>query len=322
MICWGIATNAGMQAQVRALGEAIGAEVEMKDFRVMRPFVWLPNGVFAAGLRRVVVPYLLTRDSERVAGKRPQLVISCGRRSAITAMGLRSRKSFAKTRFIHIQDPYVNPKNFDMVVAMEHDHIAGDNVLHTHFALHSITPEKLEVAAAHFAPFFEAYPKPYVAVLLGGSTNKYKLLPERMREVIANLRAMLVSMSGSLLITVSPRTGKENIDKLKEAFNHEPRVYIYDGTGDNPYMGMLGLASSIVVSNDSVNMMTEAAATGKPLYLLQLPKHDHTKPAMFAEKIKQIGIARLWSASWEHWDYDAGKEMRDLGQTVKQYLLL
>ncbi len=73
-------------------------------------------------------------------------------------MGMRDLAS-AGTQFIHIQDPQAPARHFDLVVAMEHDKITGDNVIKTHFALHSITPEKLAGAAETFAPRFADFPK-------------------------------------------------------------------------------------------------------------------------------------------------------------------
>src|SRR5690606_25413087 len=147
---------------------------------------------------------------------------------------------------------------------MEHDKIAGTNVIKTRFALHSVTKSALAEARARFIPRFLNYPKPHVAVLLGGSTNKYVLGQPGMANVISRLQLLLAQTEGSLLITPSRRTGEGNIAMLKGAFAGEPRVYIYDFTEENPYMGLLALADHIVVTDDSVNMMSEAAATGKP----------------------------------------------------------
>lgn len=313
----GLASSAGMEAQVRALAEALGVNVQMKNIFVRPPFVWLPNRVFAAGLKRFVIPHMLAAESDRIENPLPDLVISCGRRAAMVALGLQPS---IPAKYIHIQDPHIHPRNFNAVVAMRHDAIRGDNVIRTEYALHAVTPEKLQAAVTHFAPLLAPYPRPYVSVLLGGSTNKYVLTPQRFQKTIEQLNAMLNSMPGALLITVSRRTGAANIRLLKEMFAQHHRVYIYDGSGDNPYLALLGAADSIAVTNDSVNMMSEAAATGKPLYLLPLDGHLHTKPSHFAERLLQKGVARLWAGAWESWGYDASHEMKELPQKIKQLL--
>ncbi len=315
MRCWGITPGAaGMVAQVKALALALGVVPEMKEITVKQPWAALPNAIHA----EVLKPWIPRYVSPPLAGERPDLVISCGRRGAIAAMGLRA----PGTRVIHIQDPQCSARHFDLVVAMEHDKIRGDNVITTRFALHSVTPDALEKAKTQFLPYFAAYARPYVSVLLGGSTNKYTLTESAMQGVIAMLKRVLDKTSGSLLITPSRRTGEKNIALLKAAFARNPRVYIYGGTGDNPYMGMLALADYLIVSNDSVNMMTDAYATGKPLYLLPLPGHEGTKPAAFGAGLVRDGIARLAGESLEVWDYPVKDEMVALAGEIKKRLNL
>jgi uncharacterized protein len=317
--CWGITDgSAGMAVQVRALAAALDLKPEMKKVLLKKPFAWLPNVFFTGPLRRLVVPLLIGRGSDPLKPPYPDLVISCGRRAAIVAMGLRSRAS-RQTRFIHILDPHVKPKHFDLIIAMEHDRIMGTNVLKTPFALHGITPEMLTNARERFLSSFMAYPKPYVTVLLGGTTNKYKLTRARMLEVIAALRRLL-GTRGSLLITPSRRTGEENIAMLRQAFAGNPRVYIYDLESENPYLGLLAMADFIVVSNDSVNMMSEAHATDKPLYILPLPGHKNSKPARFAESMIRDGMARPLGDSLERWSVASGYDMMRLANLVRERL--
>jgi mitochondrial fission protein ELM1 len=342
--CWGFAASTGMEMQVRALAEALGMDVQMKEAEVKPPFVWLPNSIYAAGLRKIVIPHLLAEGSDSFLPPWPDVVISCGRRPAMVAMGLKQflpplrgevrrggdatsempptptlplKGGGRRTKFIHIQDPHVSPKHFDVVVAMQHDAITGNNVIKTQYALHTITPEKLLAAQEKFAPIFANYPKPFISVLLGGSTNKYTFTLTAMQELITKLRAIQAATTGTLLITVSRRTGDENTRILKEIFGDNQRVHIYDGIGENPYMGMLALADSIFVTNDSVNMMSEAAATGKPLYILPLAGHAATKPARFADGLIASGVARIWTGSWDRWSYNASDEMQRVADRIR-----
>ncbi len=329
--CWGFAASTGMSMQVRALAESLGMDVQIKDVQVKPPFVWLPNSLYAAGLSRLVIPHFLTEDSDAMHAPWPDVVISCGRRPAMIAMGLKhvilsgakdldssaSPQNNKKTKFIHIQDPHVSPANFDAVVAMNHDRIEGSNVIKAQYALHTITQEKLWAAQQKFQPIFASYPKPYIAVLLGGSTNKYKLTLSAMQDLISRLRLVQAKAAGTLLITISGRTGDINTRILKDVFGDNRRVHIYDGLGENPYMGMLALAESIFVTNDSVNMMSEAAATGKPLFILPFAGHANTKPARFADGLITSGVARLWTGSWDRWSYNAGDEMQRIAEKIR-----
>ncbi len=319
-VCWGFAATTGMEAQVRALAESLEFEVQMKEAEVKPPFVWLPNSVYAAGLDRFVVPNLLAEGSDVLQAPWPDVVISCGRRPAMVALGLRRKMGASAAKFIHIQDPHVSSKHFDAVVAMQHDAISGDNVIKTRFALHTITPEKLWAAQEKFQPIFASYPKPFVSILIGGSTNKYHFTHAAMHELITSLRVIQAKTEGTLLITVSGRTGDENTRILKDVFGDNRRVHIYDGIGQNPYMGMLALAETIFVTNDSVNMMSEVAATGKPLYILPLAGHTNTKPSRFADRLIYDGVARFFTGKIEKWNYDAGNEMKALAVQIRQRL--
>ena len=124
----------------------------------------------------------------------------------------------------------------------------------------------------------------------------------------------------SLLITPSKRTGDDNIAMLRAAFANNIRAYVYDFVEENPYMGLLALADTIIVSDDSVNMMSEAHATGKPLYILPLPGHDETKPARFAQKLIEEKSARKLSKILESWHYEQSVEMQHLAQNIKDLL--
>jgi mitochondrial fission protein ELM1 len=324
MKCWGITDgSAGMEAQVKALGHALGLVPQMKRITVAAPWAWLPNACYASPLKTLLVPYFLAEGKEELAAPYPDLVISCGRKGAMVAMGLRSRIKEGGTKFIHIQDPQVDSRQFDIVVAMEHDHIHGPNVLKTRFALHTITPPLLDKLKSQYAPRFASYPDPKTVVLIGGSTNKYTLTGGAMMRLITTLQSVASHVPGSLLITPSRRTSNDHIDMLKATFAGNERVYIYEGGGENPYLGLLALAQTLIVTNDSVNMMSEAAATGRPLYLLMLEGHVDTKPARFAEALIRDGIARPLTGRLVSWGYhNIGDEMKNLARDVRQRLNL
>ncbi len=282
--CWGITDgSAGMVAQVRSLALAMGLQPELKTISLKKPWSLLPNICYDSPLKSCILPYALC-EPKNITQSCPDIIISCGRKAALVALALKKKNPSLKV--VHIQDPQMSSKHFDVVVAMQHDKITGSNVIKTLFALHSISPEILAAAKEKFTPRFAGYPQPHIAVLLGGSTNKYTLTKERMEVVITDLQEWLAGTKGSLLITPSRRTGAENIASLQQTFAGNKNVYIYDGVEENPYMGLLAVADEIIVTNDSVNMMSEAFATGKPVTILEMEGHENTKPARFAEIIK------------------------------------
>ncbi|MDA0654034.1 MAG: mitochondrial fission ELM1 family protein, partial [Proteobacteria bacterium] len=158
---------------------------------------------------------------------------------------------------------------FDLVVVPRHDRLRGDNVVTTRGALHRVTGERLRRAADEFAADVAALPRPLVAVLVGGDNGVYRLGPDQARDLGSKLGALARSGAG-LAVTPSRRTGASNERILRDALAGLPAV-VWDGGGANPYFGYLGLADAIVVTCDSVSMVSEAVSTGKPVYIFDLP---------------------------------------------------
>ena len=288
-----------MLAQVKGILELLPYDCEIKKVVLDTPWKWLPYSLIPSPFSS------LTEDSDRLTVPWPDVVVSCGRRTIPISIAIK-QASGGRTRSVYIHDPGMAAKHFDLIVAMEHDKCTGDNVIKTRYAIHQLTHQKLEQAANRFVDKFSRYETPLIAVLIGGSTNRYKITTEGMEKLLDKLEQFIVATHGSLLITPSRRTGTENIALLKERFSNIPnQVYIYDPDSEerNPYMAMLALADYIVVTNDSVNMMTEACFTGKPVYILDLPEHYNTKPARFANKLLHDGTVREFDQSLDHWEY-------------------
>lgn len=280
MKAWGLTDgSAGMMAQVRALADSLGVELEEKTVSVKQAWLRFPNKFFDWGLAGF---FPVTQE---VFVAVPELVISCGRKAALVAANMRT--DHPHTKYVHIQDPQMSPKHFDAVVAMAHDKIKGANVIKVPFALHNITAEKLAAARAECMTKFGHLRHPWNTVLIGGSTNKYKFSERAMEKLIAEIE----QIPGSLLITTSRRTGEKNIEALAARLQNNGRVYLYTGKGENPYLGMLACADHVYVTNDSVNMMSEALASGRPVSVLKLQGHKRTKPARFAEKLHAQNIS-------------------------------
>jgi mitochondrial fission protein ELM1 len=73
-----------------------------------------------------------------------------------------------------------------------------------------------------------------------------------------------------MAITPSRRTAPEVVAVLREVLA-PLGAWIWDGAGENPYFGMLALADAIIVTADSVSMVSEAVATAAPVFLVRLP---------------------------------------------------
>jgi len=257
--------SVGMEAQGIAVAEAVGLPFSLKRVRVAGALRWVPARL------QIYLPAARLLQSvsanEPLRAPWPRLVISIGRRSVPIALAVkRVSGAFA----LHIQNPRVPPRLFDLIAAPVHDDFQAPNAIATFGAVHSVTAERLAEAGRRFAPQVEKLPKPHVAVLLGGDSQAFSFPPDAAASFGAKLAALARETGGSLLVTPSRRTRKESIAALETALKDVPHV-IWDGSGDNPYFGFLALGDAIVVTEDSVNMVTEAAGTGKPVYIQSLP---------------------------------------------------
>jgi mitochondrial fission protein ELM1 len=239
-----------------------------------------------------------TQSNDTLEPPWPRLVISIGRRSVPVALAVR-RLSGAYA--LHIQNPRVPAQLFDLVAAPVHDNFEGPNVITTFGAVHGVTPERLAEAGKHFAPRVEHLPHPRIAVLLGGESQAFSFPPEAATGFGAKLAILARETGASLMVTPSRRTRPETLAALCDAIKDTPH-FVWDGTGDNPYFAFLSLADAIVVTEDSVNMVTEAAGTGKPVYVQSLPGRS-TRLSRFHALMRERGATRPFEGQLESWSY-------------------
>jgi hypothetical protein len=293
--CWTITNEfPGMKSQVMGLAEAIGLPTTHKTCKRRWPWGWL-SLPWGNPLNQ------LTTDSDPLSPPWPDLVISCGRRSAPLALAIK-KQSKGKTFCVHIQDPITNRQAFDLIVAPEHDNLQGPNVISTKGALHKVTLQKLIEGAREHEDLFKAFAKPYSTVLLGGATNRYQMPREAMDDLIEKILVIRDLTKGSALVTPSFRTPFRDI--LTKALKGEQNIFLVDLEKVNPYFGMLGVADTIFVTDDSVSMVSEACVTGKPVYILPLLGHGKTKPKEFIQGLVNQGIVRLFQGSIDSWTYE------------------
>ncbi|WP_018881681.1 MULTISPECIES: mitochondrial fission ELM1 family protein [unclassified Thioalkalivibrio] len=293
--CWTLTTGeAGMTSQVRGLAEAVGLPYEHKTVGLRRPWRWMP-GSFVPGVLRG-----LTAGSDALEPPWPRLLISCGRRSAAVAVALK-RASGGAIMTVHVQDPQISPRHFDWVVPPRHDGLAGPNVIATRGALHRVTAERLEAARRGLGDAWAAFPRPWVAVLIGGATQRGDLGQERLDALIRDLRSASEASGGSVLVTPSRRTGAASTRRLVEGLADVPG-FVWDGQGENPFMAMLATADHIVVSADSVSMVSEAAATGVPVYTVALGPLGRRLQA-FHSALEAEGVTRPFTGALDQWSY-------------------
>lgn len=293
-ICWTLTDEfPGMKSQVMGLAEALNLSTIHKTCKRRWPWGWL--GLLWGNPLKQLIP-----ESDPLNPPWPDVVISCGRRSAPLALAIK-RQNKGKTFCVHIQNPLFHLNDFDVIVSPEHDHLKGPNVISTKGAIHKVTPQKIKEGVKTYGSLFQDLPRPYSTVLLGGSTNRYKMPLRAIEKLIEKILEIRDKTQGSVLVTPSFRTPFREI--LTTALKKEPHVFLADIEKVNPYYAMLGLADFIFVTDDSVNMVCEACSTGKPVYILPLLGHSETKPKRFVQGLFQQGIIRPFQGSIDTWTY-------------------
>ena len=288
--------SVGMEAQGIAVAEAVGLPHTLKRVRVNGGMRLIP-----ARLQIYVPPTLLlgyVTSNEPLAPPWPRLLISIGRRSVPIALAL---KQVAKAFALHIQNPKVPKHRFDLIAAPVHDGYTGDNVVNTFGAVHSVTAARLAGAARGFAASIDPLPRPRIAVLLGGESQAFGFPPELAASFGAKLAEAARDSGGSQLVTPSRRTSPEALRALAGTIAGVPN-FVWDGNGENPYYAFLASADAIVVTEDSVNMVTEAAGTGKPVYVQRL-KGSSNRLGRFHQLMQERGATRPFAGKIESWSY-------------------
>ena len=243
----------------------------------------------------------------------PDLIIATGRQSVPASLFVRPRSP--RTKRVQIQDPAINPRNFDLVIAPIHDDLWGTNVIHTIGALHRATQERLTVEAARFAPRVAGLPRPRIGVLIGGASGAFRFDADAAHALTRELVQQAAALGGSLLVTPSRRTGDGNVRILRDTLSGTPGFF-WDGAGDNPYFGILGSADVLLVTADSVNMITEACASGHPVYVYKLPGGS-PKAERFHEGLYLRGYARPYCGSLEPQPTNRLYEMTRVARAVE-----
>ena len=299
----------GMISQVEGLAKAL--EIDFTHHTVELNNFWK------------LIPPKLTPISQRVYKKINQtefdLIISCGRKSVIPSIHLK-KNSKKKILNIHIQDPKVNFSHFDFIVAPEHDFIRGQNVINTKGAIHYLTDDEITKNKDYLSLFIKKDQRKICSLILGGPTKYYEYSSENLKNIFSNLNNFLKKNDFQLIVIPSMRTPKNSINFAKDYFgkNHT----IIDNVDKKAYLSALSISENIVVTCDSSSMISEAALTGKPIYVANiLPKKNDRRFQEFRNLFRKLNIIRNLGELEENWSYQKLDETNRVAKIIKQKLI-
>ncbi|RZI45704.1 mitochondrial fission ELM1 family protein [Candidatus Finniella inopinata] len=246
----------GTYRQCLALAKILNIEAVHKPINLNAPYRWFPPQMMLWCKNPAKLQSVLSEPY-------PNLIIAAGRQAVNAALVLRR---VCKT--IVLQNPRIDPRYFDLVIPPYHDNVQGQNVISTLGALHPIRPEEL-------APLrHEHYQGPTVTVLIGGDSQHYRYTSTYIQTLGQTLRNLVTTPGpfhgAQLLITPSRRSRPELLLELKRILMGTD-FEMWNNQGDNPYLRYLACADTVMVTGDSISMMSEACITGKPVYIHQIP---------------------------------------------------
>lgn len=311
-VCWVITEDGltGTENQCLGVAEALEITPVIKRIGLRQPW-------------KILSPWLgfecaATFTGDELAAPWPDIVIAAGRKAVAAARYI--KKKNPQTFTVFLQDPRISPRHFDLVGVPEHDRLRGENVIVTQAAPNMITPARLSEARQKFSALLSPLPAPRGAVLIGGNSKTHKLPPPIAERLATQLRS-LAGQGFGMMVTTSRRTGAENLKIFEASFHNQKNIYLWDGTGDNPYHGFLAWADYIIVTADSASMISEAATTGKPVYMAAL-EGGSARFDRLHNSLLNKGIIRNFKGKLEPYDYtplnDAAMVAEEIRKRMKE----
>ena len=248
--------------------------------------------------------------------KKFDIVISCGRKSVIPSIFLK-KKFKNQIMNIHIQDPKVSLNNFDFIVVPEHDGLEGKNVLKSKGAIHYLRNDELNENIHYLKPKINK--EKIVSLIVGGPNKYYDFDNSAIQEIFGKVLKNFISKDYQLIFIPSMRTPKRIIDLAKNYFN-ENQIIITE-VDKKAYLSSLKLSDYIIVTCDSTSMISEAAMTGKPIYVAQMnPIKKNYRFKKFFELFKSLNITRDLEDTLEKWNYEKLNETDKISRYIKEQL--
>jgi mitochondrial fission protein ELM1 len=264
------AYRAGERSQVRALVQALGwpCEIRPLQYRQWDVITHLLPGGSLRGIQRT--------SRESLQPPWPDLVISCGVRNEPVCRWIREQ-SGGRCRYVHIGRPWADPSAFDLVITTPQYRVPErPNVVRNTLTLHQVSQPRMAQGAAEWADAWRDLPRPFTGVMVGGNSGPFTLGPKAANRLAQQASQLANDTGGSLLVTTSSRTSARATGALLNALDAPHYFHAWQPGGEagagrgNPYWGILGTADRFIVTADSIAMLSEACASGKPVDMFDL----------------------------------------------------
>jgi len=293
----------GMISQVEGLANALNLNYKHQKIKLKSFWNLIPPKFTPISLNVLESKFIF--DSK--------VIISCGRKSVIPSLAL--KKKYGKKIFnIHIQDPKVARSHFDLIICPEHDALSGDNVIKTTGAIHYVSNIEVEKNRNYIS--LDKENKKIVSFILGGPNKYYNFSEEQIDQVFNQVKTIFTPDKYKIVVIPSYRTPDHIKKKAFNAFSHNNIVY--KEVEKKLYLSALAIADFIIVTCDSTSMISEAAITGKPIYVAQMnSKRNNERFLKFYSQFKKLGIIRNLEDRVDLWSYNKLDEVNRISTTIK-----
>ena len=294
----------GMISQVEGLAKALNLEyfhekIELNNFWKLIPPSLTP-----------VKKYVFKNNIE----KEFDIIISCGRKSVVPSIYLK-KNSNKEIINIHIQNPKVSFNNFNYIIAPEHDEISGKNVISSKGALHYLTIEEIEKSKDYLQNKTNTK-KDILTLILGGPTKYYDYSTQNIKSIFTKINNLTEKNNLHLIVIPSNRTPMETVLLAKSELMKD--TTIIETVDKKAYLSALCLAKYIVVTCDSSSMISEAALTGKPVYVAMIEtKRNDKRFKEFRKLFENMNILRKLDDKLETWSYEKLDEANRVSKLIK-----
>jgi len=293
----------GMVSQVEGLARALGISYKHQTVK-LKPFWNLIPPKFSP------ISENLIKDKFVCDSK---IIISCGRKSVIPSIALKKR--LGKEIFtIHIQNPKVSYKHFDLIISPEHDNIKGDNIISTTGAIHYLTKKEIKENSNYLG--LEREKKKLVAFIIGGPNKYYAYTEKTIHQTFNRVKTLFTPDKYRIIVIPSYRTPAKVIKKAYDTFNFNHHVV--KEVDKKAYLSALAISDYIVVTCDSTSMISEAAITGKPVYIAMMKAvKNNYRFKNFYTKLKKLGIIKELENNIDTWSYENLNEVDRIAPLIK-----
>ena len=299
----------GMISQVMGLAKEFGNDIFQIKTDLHFPWAFLQPGILPT--------YEWIFKNQIPSLNKPQIIISCGRKSVYLSIFL--KKKYKDIINIHIQNPKISFNNFNYIIAPNHDNIEVKNVINSVGALHKFSNEII----SNTENIENINTKNLVTCIIGGQNQHYYFNINEAEDLCSKLKNLKQNNPNINLLVLTSRRTADSIKKiLKKNLSSISKIWL--GKGQNPYEFALKYSTHFIVTSDSTSMISESAITGMPIYIYNLPfKRVSKRFERFHDEFKNLNITRDFSDEimLSKWEYIPLNESKRISGIIKERII-